>query len=454
MADQWRADCLGFSGHPAVETPYLDGLFRDGVSFSRAYTACPTCIPARVALWTGLTPETHGRNYYRDGEAWDYPNFLPETLAAAGYHTQMVGKMHVDPPRKLLGFHNVVLHDGTLTFHRMRGKDYRFADDYSVWLKERVGADVDVTDTGLGANSFVVNPWPYEERYHPTNWVASEAIDFLRRRDTEKPFFLTASFVRPHPPLDPPLHYLQRYLDKDLPEPAMGDWAETEDPTRQGLSPDFVQTGCIDPPQARRARAAYFALITHVDQQIGRILNALRWEGVLDDTLIVFVSDHGELLGDHNMWNKAMAYEGSARVPLLVRPPMSWDCPRGQELDPLVELRDLFPTFCEAVAVDPPSTVEGQSILPFCRDKQSAETSKAPWRESLRGGHQFGARTNEWVTDGDWKYIVYPQTGEEQLFHLAEDPKECRNLIASEPDHAKRLRVLLQAAQCVEPVQA
>jgi arylsulfatase A-like enzyme len=233
---------------------------------------------------------------------------------------------------------------------------------------------------------------------------------------------------------------LQRYLDKVLPDPAMGDWAQSEDATREGLRPDFVQTGCVDPVLAQRARAAYFALITHVDQQINRILNALRWEGVYDETLIVFVSDHGELLGDHNMWNKAMAYEGSARVPLVVRPPASWDGPRGVELDPLIELRDLYPTFCEAVSVDAPSSVEGRSFLPFCRGEP------IPWRETLRGGHQFGPRTNQWVTDRDWKYVVYPETGEEQLFYLTEDPSECRNLIASQTEQAERLRGILSGA--------
>ena len=226
MADQMRGDCLGIAGHPDVKTPYLDALAAEGVRFPNAYSACPSCIPARAALYTGMSQGKNGRVGYEDLVPWSYPHTLAGELSAAGYYTQCVGKMHVHPLRNNLGFHDVRLHDGYLHAYRRPDtpsfEDQRRADDYYWWLKNNLGAAADVTDTGLDCNSWTVRPWIYEEKYHPTNWVASECLDFLRRRDRSKPFFLMASFVRPHPPLDPPQCYVDLYRDKKLRPPPVG----------------------------------------------------------------------------------------------------------------------------------------------------------------------------------------------------------------------------------------
>ena len=199
MTDQMRGDCLGIAGHPDVKTPYLDSIAAKGILFDHAYSACPSCVPARAALHTGMRQEHHGRVGYQDMVNWNYPHTMAGELAAAGYYTQCVGKMHVHPLRNLMGFHNIELHDGYLHAYRDPAaaweESQKQADDYFYWLKQELGADADVTDTGMECNSWVSRPWIYEEKYHPTNWVSTRSIDFLRRRDTSKPFFLMASYL-------------------------------------------------------------------------------------------------------------------------------------------------------------------------------------------------------------------------------------------------------------------
>lgn len=437
LADQWRGDCLGFDGHPVVKTPHIDELFLNGTHFRNAYSACPTCIPARASLWTGQSGRSLGLVGYDHQFPWNFSHTLASTLANAGYHTQLVGKMHASPSRSLVGFHNVVLHDGTLGYHRKAPLDYTQFDDYSAWLRERLGCDTDLRDTGLGVNSWVVNPWPYEERYHPTNWVATQSIEFLKRRDPGKPFFLTASFVRPHPPFDPPAYHLDRYRNRELPEPPVGDWVkDPEDKQRLGLQASFGR-GKVDEEQLRLARAAYYALITHVDHQINRILLSLADHGVSNNTLILFAGDHGELLGDHHLWAKSMPFEGSARIPLIIKPPRNGHARRGHQADAVVELRDLYPTICDFCEVEVPRQVEGHSLRGIC------EGHGEKVRDWLHGEHFFGPESNHWIYDGRYKYTWFSQTGGELLFDLREDPQELQNLAPHDPPPLKRLRALL-----------
>lgn len=418
--DQMRGDCLGIEGHPVVETPHLDHLARTGTRFTRAYSAVPSCIAARAAILTGMSQEHHGRVGYQDGVPWRYAHTLPGELARAGYHTQGVGKMHFHPSRSLQGFHNVVLHDGYLHFHRSSRQVYELHDDYRVWLREKAGADVDYAEHGIGCNSWVARPWHLPERLHPTNWVVHQSIDFLRRRDPDKPFFLWMSFVRPHAPLDPPAHYFEQYLRRDIPSPRVGEWVDRDMPENPGLPPDAGR-GRLREHELRRAQAAYYALITHIDHQIGRFLEVLGEYDELHNTLVLFTSDHGELLGDHHLFRKALPYEGSARVPLILcLPPSRW--PQGNTASPPVELRDVMPTLLDAAGVSIPDSVDGQSLLPWVRGEQ------VPWRCYIHGEHAYGDASNHWLTDGRHKYVWFSQSGREQLFDLENDPDELHDL--------------------------
>jgi len=437
--DQMRWDCLSLLGRTVVETPNLDQLAASGVLFDSAYSATPTCIPARAAIMTGMSQRSHGRVGYQDRVPWQYEHTVAGELAKAGYHTQGVGKMHVYPARNLCGFHNVVLHDGYLHHNRMKHEteyDRYFdqCDDYLVWLREQAGAQYDLTDLGLDCNaSTVARPWHLPEYLHPTNWVVSQSIDFLRRRDPGKPFFLWTSFVRPHSPLDPPQAYFEMYKDLELPEPPVGDWVDEEAAVRGANDPTTI-FGKLPKRRLDRARAGYYALITHIDDQIGRLLNALQEYGVLRNTLIVFASDHGEMLGDHHYFRKSLPYEGSAKVPLIVCDPGGrLGLKPGMRVSRVVELRDIMPTLLEAAGADIPDTVDGASLLPLCRGREDVS-----WRNYIHGEHAYGARSHHFATDGQEKYIWFSQTGEEQFFDLRSDPDECVNL-AGRPEWADRV---------------
>lgn len=429
--DQMRGDCLGVAGHPVIDTPNLDYLARSGVYFPRAYSATPTCIPARAAILTGMKQENHGRVGYRDGVPWRYPVTLPGELAKAGYHTQGIGKMHFHPPRSLQGFHNVILHDGYLHANRRTERVPTYYDDYVPWLQEQAGAHVDYTDHGLECNSWVARPWHLPERLHPTNWVVSEAIRFLYRRDPEKPFFLWMSFVRPHAPLDPPQYYFDLYLQRDLPMPPVGDWVDPDGPRSPGLSP-WADVGQLREHELRLAMAGYYGCITHIDHQLGRFFDALQEHRVLHNTWILFASDHGELLGDHNLLRKSLPYEGSTRVPFILRPPGGVSSERSNVHEIPVELRDIMPTLLDAAGREIPESVDGRSLVPFVQGEIP------DWREYIHGEHTHGRTSNHWLTDGREKYIWFSQTGQEQLFDLTSDPTESREL-STVPEYQERL---------------
>ncbi len=444
MTDQLRGDCMGCAGHPDVKTPYLDTLASKGVRFENAYSACPSCVPARAALHTGLTQESHRRVGYADGIRWEYPHTMAGELTKAGYYTQCVGKMHVDPLRNYLGFCHVELHDGYLHYYRDPEIPYREnqkqADDYFHWLKQEKGIDCDVTDTGLECNSWVARPWIYEEKYHPTNWVTDRSIDFLRRRDPDMPFFLFTSYLRPHPPFDAPQCYFDMYRNKELTPPVVGDWCDEEALRARGRIFDS-DTGPLDPELVREMQIGYYACITHLDHQIGRLIQALVENKLYDDTIILFVSDHGELLGDHHLFRKSRAYQGSSRVPFLVsgggfRP----EKPGSVKTD-VVELRDVMPTVLEAAGVQIPDSVEGISLW----NTALKESGTPEVREYLHGEHTLGEASSHWIITRDEKYIWYSQTGEEQYFWIAEDPDELHNLIGSETakERVEALRGLL-----------
>lgn len=440
MTDQFRADCLGYAGHPDVKTPYLDTLASQGVVFDRAYSACPSCIAARAALHTGREQSRHGRVGYEDGLPWNYAHTMAQELSDAGYHTHCAGKMHVHPLRNYLGFHSVDLHDGYLHCARYGSVPYResqfTADDYFHWLRQELGADADVTETGLDCNGWVARPWPHEEKYHPTNWVTDQSLDFLRRRDPGRPFFLMASYLKPHPPFDAPPCYFDLYSPRQLRPPFTGSW-ETEEYLKRNGRVFNSRTGPIDPELIRQAQIGYYACITHLDHQIGRLIMALIEHEIYDDTVIVFTSDHGEELCDHHLFRKSMPYEGSCHIPLFISagknvlPHMK----TGTVCHSVAELRDIMPTLLDIAGVAIPDSVDGQSLLPLTA---SPETKQRVW---LHGGHSYDDFSNHWIVTEKDKYIWYSQTGREQYFDLASDPHELSDLIF-DPARQDRIREL------------
>jgi len=439
MTDQHRGDCLGGAGHPAVETPYLDQLAAEGVRFRHAYSSVPSCTPARSAIITGMDQWHHGRLTMEGEDALEYPTTLMAELAKAGYHTQGVGKMHFFPQRRLYGFHHMVLDESGRRFGG-------FVSDYHEWFAEHKEGAYDYRDHSIDWNSWMARPTHLPEHLHPTYWTASEGIKFLMHRDPTKPFFLWLSFARPHSPYDPPKVYWDMYINHpDIPKPYIGDWAAEFDFPTADVNAPFGRRPDRD---IHKARAGYYGNITFIDHQIGRVLYELRKmaPAEYDNTLILFTSDHGDMLGDHHHWRKTYAYEGSSRVPFLIRFPKHWRLPRGQVLDQVVELRDIMPTLLDAAGVEIPPSVDGMSVLPLCgrpaspageergsgRD-QDQGTGQVAWRRFIQGEHSlsYGLKWgNQWITDGREKYVWFHHTGRELFFNLAEDPGECHDLHA------------------------
>ena len=439
MTDQLRGDCLGYAGHPDVKTPFLDTLATRGVSFDNAYSSCPSCIAARAGLHTGMSQRHHGRLGYQDNVNWNYTHTLAGELSKAGYYTQCIGKMHVHPLRNLIGFHHVELHDGYL--HNYRYSDVPFyesqkiADDYFYWLKNEKGIDADVTDTGMECNSWVARPWIYEEKYHPTNWVTTRSIDFLRRRDTSKPFFLMASYLRPHPPFDAPSYYFDLYKDKKLRPPFIGSWENKADLAKRGRIFDS-STGSLDPELIRQMQIGYYACITHLDHQIGRLIQSLIEYGVYDNSIIIFTSDHGEELSDHHLFRKSRPYEGSSHIPMIISAPETLlNGTQNRICHSIVELRDVMPTLLDIADQPIPNTVDGKSMMPLVQNE------KASIREWLHGEHSLEEFSNHFIVTPSDKYIWYSQNGEEQYFNLDLDPHELTNEISNN-DYQDRIQYL------------
>lgn len=443
MCDQMRGDCLGIDGHPDVKTPYLDTLAAHGMLFENAYTACPSCIPARATLFTGKTPAGHGRVGYQDGNTWDFDHMLAQEMRDGGYQTAVVGKMHVHPPRLGCGFEHMRLHDGYIGHYRKANLPYwmhqNVSDDYMRFLRDELGGAADVNGTGVENNSWITHPWAYEERLHPTNWVVDESIRFLETRDRTRPFFLMASFVRPHPPFDAPQTYFDLYRDHDHREPATGDWDNVAATERDGMIYDSIH-GCRDAELRRQALAGYYACITHLDHQVGRLLTSMENDGTYDDTIIVFCSDHGELLFDHGLFRKTLPYEGATRVPLIFHVGKKVALPGGGRAtgksESLVELMDLMPTLLDLCGLSIPEEVEGSSLA-----QELAGAEKLD-RAYLHGEHSRDReQSNQWIVTEHDKYLWFTQTGVEQYFNLDEDPRETHNLI-DDPACAERIAEL------------
>jgi len=423
--DQWRFDCMEHIGHPAVETPFLTEIAGQGITFTHAYTSCPSCIATRISILTGMTPSNTGRLGYRDGVPWRYANTLVELLRNSGYQTINVGKTHFHPQRAHMGYEINELYD-TQKF------DAWFTSDYNIWLREKTGGDIVDTATDLGPNSIVAQPWVHPEHLHPNAWTATKAIERLERRDPSRPFFLAMNFHRPHPPYDPPQSFYDRYADRELPPVPVGGWSKKFD---KPLTDQVAATGRVPQRMHDRTRRAYFAQMTHIDFQIGRVLRwMLRFGHCIDNTMIVFGSDHGELLGDHHMWRKMNGFEGSAHVPLIVQLPRNMKgVPRNVRADHTVTLEDMMPTFLEEAGLPVPKTVEGRSLSGILRGNEPKE-----WREFMHGEHCRPNGGWQYLTDGNEKYMYETMTGEEFFFDLRNDPQELHNL-AEDTKHTARM---------------
>lgn len=420
LCDQMRADFLGAYGCEAAYTPNIDALAATGTRFDHAYSAVPSCLPARAILWSGQNQWHAGVLGMGRGQGPtpnDFPHTIPGELTKAGYRTHMVGKGHFHPQRTLMGFETTELDESG----RMPDSDHR------VWFEENAPVGVTPDDHGVDWNSWWARPWHTDEHLHPTCWTMDKALEFLETREVGKPFFLNISFARPHSPYVPPQRFWDLYEGKKLPAVLIGDWAEMHDDPETAKEKNAWR-GIMADEAIQKARTGYLGEISFIDFQIGRLMEWLSAHDpdTLANTWFIFTSDHGDMQGDHNLWRKTYAYEGSSRIPFIIVPPKNSGLCKEKVAEQVVELRDIMPTILDAAGLKIPNDVDGASLLPVMQQAVS------DWREYIHGEHcQCYSHEQEmqYVTDGKRKFIWLPRIDIEQFFDLENDPGELKNLI-------------------------
>ncbi len=429
IADQWSGGRTGFAGHPTVQTPTLDQMARNGVVFNRAYSESPICIPARRSIYTGTTPRTHGDRVFRKSGPMPKLPTIAQTFRNAGYQAYCVGKLHVYPERDRIGFDEVWLSE--------EGRPHLTIDDYSLYLNDN-GYTGETFMHGLPNNSYLHRNWHLPEHCHVTNWATSQMCRVIKRRDPTRPAFWTLSYEAPHPPLAPLATYMDYYRQFQIEAALQSDWGAGAADHPHALKALYNYYPALPEPVLAEVRRAYYALCTHVDHQIRAVLGTLREEKELDNTIVLFCSDHGEMLGDFGLFAKRTFYEGAARIPMIVMGTANdKQLEKGAVDTRLVGLQDVMPTLLDMAGIEAPGSCDGISMVGEAR------------REMLYGEVLENNSASRMMHDGRHKLIWYPAGNVVHMFDLEIDPDETRT-VADDPayrDVRARLEVAL-AAQC------
>ena len=434
--DQQRWDTIGALGNPHVQTPCLDQLCAEGVAFRHAYCQSPICTPSRSSFLTGFYPSTvHGcRN---DNDNWsEGAELIPKTLRdQAGYDCGLVGKLH------LAGAYQRVLSgtreggdrvfarerrprdDGYRVFHWSHSPYDDWGDQhaYRVWL----------ADKGVSLAALQAAPDPIPAACHQTTFCADKAIAFMREPHAG-PWLMSVNPFDPHTPFDPPRDYRARFDAASLPAPVFHDHDVQAQAALAAL--DF-QTAVQrpDPVLAREQRAAYYAMIALIDANVGRMLQVLEETGQRENTVVIFMSDHGEMLGDHGLWRKGCRfYEGLVRVPLILSWPGRFHANAVSHA--LVELVDLVPTLRELAGLSLPAHMPGRSLVSLLTGETDLHAHRAYVRAEFYGSWQSRPNAGRRGSYGTMirtrqhKLVNYHGHQLGELFDLQQDPHEFHNL--------------------------
>ena len=430
MVDEMRWDAMSSMKHPAVSTPNLDRIAREGTLFSASYTASPVCSPARACAFTGRHAHVHG--VIANGvPAHEGEIFLPSILKHYGYHTAISGKLHYTPEQFDYGFDQ---------FWTFTAEGPTPEAGYMAYLKKKHGSPAKFTRVPGTC------PWPndelgrdvglfsYPREDFETEWITDRSVEYLRsRKDAanrgaagQQPWFLFTSYLKPHSPSVEPEPYFSMFDPKAMPVPKLPPNAHEIRAQFQGQQ---KRHHVDNEEMMRRMSAIYYGSICHVDSQIARILRELDTLGMADNTLILFTADHGNMLGDHARWFKGVQYEGSAHVPLLWRAPKGSPENKGGVINKPVDTTDLVPSILETVGLPTPDGVQGRSFVKLARGQEPN------WKPRV-----FSQLTSGMVVDGAYKLIdnSLDGSGPYELYDVRNDPKEDRNL-AQDPKQRERL---------------
>jgi arylsulfatase A-like enzyme len=425
ITDQQRYDTIAALGFPFMETPHMDRLVREGVSFNNCFVTAPLCVPARASLFTGYYPHTTG--VYGNGHRWTHS--WVELLAAAGYHCVNIGKMHTKPLNTPLGFHERYPVENK---DRFWGGERWFFDEWDKALaaqglvkQQRVlyRQRPDYRER-LGAFE-----WELPEQMHSDFFVGNMATWWLDTYPETQPLFLEIGFPGPHPPYDPVARYAESYLEKDLPILGLpeGD-LEGQPPPFQELRKRKVEMDNDSiahslnptPEQMKRQRAYYLANVTMIDEKLGQILDGLDRNGYLDNSVVIFTSDHGDCLCDHGHSQKGVMYDAATQVPAIIWSPGRFE--GGRRVDGLCSWMDLGPTVLEIAGLEAPGTMEAMSLLRSLNGEGQKLRDYVFSEFPSQGGMMTMVRSHE------WKLVDFSNQDYGQLFNMQKDPDEVVNL--------------------------
>lgn len=411
FTDQQRFDTIGALGNPVIRTPALDRLCREGVAFTSAYSPSPVCVPARCSLHYGQYPMRTGcyDNAWKMPE--DRPSFM-QVLAEAGYRTHGIGKCHFTPDSWALR--------GFQTRETQEEVPARSSDDYTRWLEAEGWGELPEPHGVRGEMYYVPQVSQLPARLHPTQWIGDRSVAFVeQQRRSDRPWLLFSSYIHPHPPFAPPAPWHKLYRSFNLPPPNVpGDPESLQTYANRHQNRYKYRDQGIDRQLVQNMKAHYYACISFIDFQIGRVLDALEATGQRRDTLILFATDHGELLGDYNCFGKRSMHDSCARVPLLAALPGRFE--GGRRCGCPASLVDIMPTVLSAAGIAPAGLdLDGVDLAAL----QAGAVDRAAVYSQYRSG---GTAIYTAVTDA-WKYAYSAPDQREYLFDRKADPGETRN---------------------------
>jgi len=458
-SDQQRFDTIRALGNERINTPHIDRLVGEGVAFTQASCQSPVCTPSRASFLTGRYPRT--TRCRQNGQAIPADErLLPRILADAGYVCGLSGKLHLASCSD--GKVEERIDDGYQVFHWSHHPQPDWPENaYQQWLTAQ-GVSWDELYAGE-ESGYVRAGMPAE--YHQTTWCAEMAIDFIREQvkgnpvslgnRVSTPWLFSVNMFDPHHPFDPPQEYLDRYDPADMPLPKWRDDELVSKPEVQQRDhrgahdePGFMEFAALSDDEKRRITAAYYAMIELIDDQVGRMLAALEETGQRENTIVIFTSDHGEMLGDHGIYLKGPhMYDEAVRVPLV----MSWPghFQQGLRSDALVELTDLAPTLMEACGLEPEPQMQGRSFHSILTGEADPDHHRdAVFSEYLNSWTHHRCYTSMLRTETE-KIVVHHGTEPGELYDLQDDPDEFTNLW-DDPDRTEMKARLLK--QCCDAI--
>ena len=425
MSDDLNTALSGF-GHPQCKTPMLDRLAADGVRFENMHCQYPVCGASRSSIMSGLYPYTNGTL----GNAGTLRGNMPDVVTMSqlfrlnGYRVGRVSKIyHMGIPREIIA--------GTAE----RDDPHSWDDVINIKAPEQnaAGRKTNWSPKDKGSQAFVGVEAVGDDLVHADGMAADHAIDFLKR-NKDKPFFLACGFVRPHVPLVAPVKYFKLYDREAMQAPQVPEGDLEDVPQIIRNYKRNSSTYDITPKLHKGLLEAYYASVSYMDAQVGRVLACLDELGLKDNTIVVFTSDHGYLLGHHNKFQKQHLFEEATRVPFIVSVPWMKDC-HGQATRQITELIDLYPTVAELAGLEAPDSLQGESLLPLLNDPTSSDWTKdVAFTISHKGGESI--RTHDWRFT-QWAFGA----GGMELYDLNKDPGEFTNQ-AENPVYAARLKQL------------